>query len=96
MIKLKFPTYLINWIIDFLKNRKFYVQINGTKSIVELIVNSTPQGSVLSPFLFDVYINDIPLHNCKNKSFASLFADDLKSSFVYRKPGKIESIVNKY
>ena len=96
MIKLKIPTYIINWVIGFLKDRKFYVTVNGTNSNIESIVNSTPQGAVLSPLLFNLFINDIPLNNSKNKSFSSLFADDLSTSFIYRKPGKIEFIINNY
>ncbi len=61
-----------NWIENWLSNRKQRVVIYGTASDWALVV---PQGSLLGPFLFIIYINhiDVGLNN-----FISKFADDTK------------------
>jgi hypothetical protein len=51
---------------------------------------------VLGPLLFIIFINDIPLLNDKNKSYLLLFADDLSSIFLFKKPGKIKVIIKRY
>jgi len=59
----------ILWIRDFLSGRKQYVTIDGKKSSEVSITSGVPQGSVLGPLLFLIYINNLP-SNCR------LFADD--------------------
>ena len=48
----------INLIASFLKNRKQLVQFDGYKSNMKAICNGVPQGSILGPLLFLVYIYD--------------------------------------
>jgi retron-type reverse transcriptase len=62
LFKLNVPTYIVTWIREFLLNRKFSVKHNETLSREFNIMTGVPQGVVLSPILFNVYINDIPLH----------------------------------
>ena len=62
------------WFKSYLTNRKQYVKINGVKSNVANVSCGVPQGSVLGPLLFLVYIND--LSNSTKHSTVFHFADD--------------------
>jgi len=64
---------IVNWIQDFLTNRTQQVVIRGTHSTQREVTSGVPQGSVLGPTLFLIYINDLP-HVVKCQ--VSLYADD--------------------
>ena len=66
---------LLNTIKDVLTNRTFRVCVEGQFSSIKEVLSGIPQGSVLDPLLFVLYINDLPDY-VDNK--AKLFADDLK------------------
>ena len=66
---------ILNWIKDFLRNRTQKVVIRGTESTSREVTSGVPQGSVLGPLLFLIYINDLPTELL---SRLSLFADDSK------------------
>ena len=63
-----------DWFKSYLLNRKQYVSINGTDSNLADIQFGVPQGSVVGPLLFLIYIND--LHQSIQYSTTRHFADD--------------------
>ena len=66
---------IINWLKAFLHGRSQVVGVNSEKSEETAVLSGIPQGSVLVPLLFIVYINDLP-ESVKSNIF--LFADDTK------------------
>jgi len=64
---------LLQWIQSFLTNRNQRVLVEGHTSQTARVTPGVPQGSVLGPLLFVLYINDMP---AKVDSTSKLFADD--------------------
>jgi len=76
--------YLCKWIESFLSNRSIQVLVDGFKSDLFKINAGVPQGSVISPTLFIIFIND--LLSSTNNSIHS-YADDstLMASYSFKK-----------
>ena len=70
---------LLSWIKAFLYNRTQEVVVNGSKSAPSPVISGIPQGTVLGPVLFVIYINDL-LDNISSGGL--MFADDTK---IYRR-----------
>ena len=58
----------------YISNRKQYVQIDGVMSSMQYIQTGIPQGSIVGPLFFSIYINDIV--KCAEKFNCILYADD--------------------
>lgn len=79
----------LSWLGSYLSNRYQLVDVNGYKSKLSEITSGVPQGSVLGPILFLIYINDIgsstPLVNCL------LFADD---TTIFQADKSLDNLLN--
>ena len=67
---------ILNWIKNFLNDRTQKVVIDGAQSSPAQVISGVPQGTVLGPVLFIIYIND--LHKVIKNSILKCFADDSK------------------
>ena len=65
--------YLLRWLHGYLSNRSQFVAVEGEKSNILPVVLGVPQGSVLGPLLFIVYINEV----ASVVSPENMFADDI-------------------
>ena len=61
----------IELIHSYLKNRKQSVRINGYHSLLKLLISGVPQGSILGPILFNVFLNDCSISS-QVKTFTTL------------------------
>ena len=64
----------LEWYRNYLSNRKQFVCIDGKESSPKSLTCGIPQGSLLAPLLFSIYINDFPISS--DKFSFILFADD--------------------
>lgn len=67
---------LLKWIESFISGRKQCMVVKGEKSETKQVLNGVPQGLVLGPLLFVIYIND--LGNVVENSSIYMYADDTK------------------
>jgi hypothetical protein len=87
--ELKYSTSLIKFINSFLPQRKFRVSVEGELSTPRDIQAVVPQGSVLPPTLYSLYINDTPqtpgVYLGLLADGTCIYATDRKESYVLRK-----------
>jgi hypothetical protein len=82
LLLLKLKSYgiggrLLLWFKVYLSNRRQRVVVEGNCSEYKRVLSGVPQGSILGPLLFVMYINDI-VKEINNDSFLYLYADDSK------------------
>ena len=74
---------LLKWFESFLTGRRQYVKVNSASSSWTQVSSGVPQGSVLGPLLFVLYINELP---SLVSSQLLMFADDIKLYRCIRSP----------
>jgi hypothetical protein len=77
------------WLRSYFANRMQYVELNGVKSNLRKLRTGIPEGSILGPLIFLLYINDLPLV-CPDAHFV-LYADD---TTCLTHPSKLQLICN--
>lgn len=82
----------LNWIKNYFSDRKQFVQVDDSSSTMKSTTCGVPQGSILGPLLFLIYINDI----CNVSSLAKLilFADDTNLFFSHANPVHLINVIN--
>lgn len=73
----------LNWFKSYLQNRQQYVSIGDNNSYLQFVSCGVPQGSILGPLLFIVYINDIA--NVSKIANLIMFADDTNLFYSHDK-----------
>ena len=82
----------VDWFHSYLSSRKQYVEINGVESERQSVVCGVPQGSILGPLLFSIYVNDmVQSVDCE----LLLYADDSALVISDKNPKIIEQKLSK-
>ena len=71
---LNYPRYLISIVNSYITERTFQVKVGSTLSKVEHVPAGVPQGSVVSPELFNIYMADLPI---PSECLVAQYADDI-------------------
>lgn len=92
MKRANFPIYLIKITQSFLANRTFRVKVNNSFSNPKAIPAGVPQGAVLSPVLFNIFMADLPqFHGCTTAQYA----DDVALLSTNKRAASIKKSIQK-
>ena len=79
--KYHFPKILVKWLANFLTGRKQAVVVDGCASAWKDVTSGVPQGTIIAPFLFNVFVAD--MFSLELHSSLFCFADDTKLVFPF-------------
>ena len=88
-----FEAFIIKWFESYLSNRKFLVCIDNVFSEAGTLKYGVPQGSILGPLLFLLYVNDLPQSLSDAGSY--LYADDTCIFYQHVDVKKIKNVLSK-
>ena len=79
------------WFLNYLTDRQQRVVVGGEKSTWSGMVKGVPQGSILGPLLFTIFMNDLPsvIENCN----VNLYADDATIYFSSKGPQEVQEVL---
>lgn len=96
MLNMGYSLHLIKTIFSFLNERTFYIQYENYASETKQIEAGVPQGSPLSPHLYNIYTNDIPqLRSAKIALFADNTALISSAKDIFEVTNKLQKATNK-
>lgn len=85
------PKNILLWIKSYMEGRNMIVDVSGSRSNMQNVKLGVPQGSVLGPLLFLIYINDLP--NYITKGLVTMFADDTTVTVIADNQQQLVSII---
>lgn len=83
---------ILSWILSYMQGRTLKVKLGEIESELHDVTIGVPQGSVLGPLIFMLFINELP--NYLSHGHLTMFADDITVTLSAETPEKLQELVN--